>query len=147
MMDGIEWNERGFLSALEAAVGVAEKEAAEAIEKQARKFLAAAKGHGDDVPHLEQALKVVKSKAPKKAQWVSGGYTVGVFDAAPPAKWEDSVGARAVFFEYGHAAPGGGRGSVKRSQVVKVTAPNSFLKAAQKKTRATARRLIQEALE
>jgi hypothetical protein len=136
----MDWDERGFLAAASAAIGAAEEDCAEMVEQTARSYLSRAKGHGDDAPHLADALKAVKSKFPQ------GGYIVGVFDSSPPAKWEDSVGARAVFYEYGHAAPYAGRGNVKRANIQKATTPKPFLKAALKKRMAAIRRAIQDHL-
>ena len=139
-----DWDEAGFIAAVAATVEVAEEEGAAMVEKTARNYLSRAEGHGDDAPHMAEALKAVKSK------YRSGGYIVGVFDPAPPAKWEDSVGARAIFFEFGHAAPytrASNRGHKARDMSDKVATPRPFLKAALKANRAKIKRLIDEALK
>jgi hypothetical protein len=48
----------------------------------------------------------------KKSRFKHGGYIIGVF-GQPTARWEDSLGARAIFFEFGRAAPGHARSKVK----------------------------------
>lgn len=135
-----QWNEAGFIAKVEAAVEDAQEDLAGEVERTARSYLSRAKGHGDDAPHLAEALEVRKSKFPH------GGYIVGVFDSSPPAKWADSVGARAIFYEFGHAAPYMGRGNVKRSQISKVTTPKPFLRAALKNRIRAFKRRIDEAL-
>ena len=139
-----DWNEAGFIAAVAATVEVAEEDGAKIVEKTARNYLSRAKGHGDDAPHMAEALKAVKSK------YKSGGHIVGVFDTAPPARWEDSVGARAIFYEFGHAAPytrKSNRGHKKRDASELVTTPKPFLKAALKTNRAKIKRMIDEALK
>ena len=139
-----DWDEAGFIAAVAATVEVAEEAGAEMVEKTARNYLSRAKGRGDDVPHMAEALKTVKSK------FKDGGYIVGVFDSAPPANWADSVGARAVFYEYGHAAPytrAANKGHKKRTAAELVTTPKPFLSAALKANRRKIKAMLDEALK
>jgi len=53
--------------------------------------------YGTGTGELFAAIKTRKSKF--------DGYIVGVF-GTPTARWVDSLGARAIFFEFGRAAPG-----------------------------------------
>lgn len=57
------------------------------------------------------------------------GYIVGVF-AANTTPWEKSLGARAVFIEFGHAAPNRGRGNIRRKNIVKTVSPYPFIRPA-----------------
>ena len=67
--------------------------------------------------HVKRKLRERMQKPPgdmynaikvRKSRYHGGGYIIGVFDE-PTAKWEDSLGARAIFFEFGRAAPGQAR--------------------------------------
>ena len=138
-----DWDEAGYLASLRDSLETAEKEAAEEIEKRARKYLSAAKGHGDSAPKLEGALKVAKS------EYENGGYVVGVFDSSPPAKWEDSVGARAIYYEFGHAAPytrAANKGHKKRTVEELVTTPKPFLLEDLKNVSRSFKRKVDEVL-
>jgi hypothetical protein len=53
---------------------------------------------------LIRALKVKKSK------FKNGGHIVGVFGSRSD-KWENTIGGRAVFVEFGHAKPNDARGA------------------------------------
>lgn len=44
-----------------------------------------------------------------KSMFKDGGWVAGVF-GSKSGKWEDTVGGRAHFFEYGRSAPGKGKG-------------------------------------
>jgi len=90
----------------------------------------------------KKGVEYAKSKCPvktgdmknaighEKSKYPGGGYIFGVFSSGSGGRWEDSLGARAVFVEYGHAAPGGGRGSVRRRDVQKHVAAKPFLRPA-----------------
>jgi len=121
-MSGVtDWDDAGVLMATANVALVALEKSAKRIRARAeRNFRRTKQGTGELAGHV----KVVRSKFP------DGGYIVGVFDDSPPSRWEDSVGARAIFFEYGHAAPYRGRAYVKRKWVRKITTPKPGLKAA-----------------
>ena len=64
--------------------------------------------------HLANSIKTMKSKRR------NGGWLFGTF-ASGGGKWEETVGGRAFFFEYGRNPPGLGRASVGRANYVKIT--------------------------
>ena len=53
---------------------------------------------------MKGSFQARRSKYGKK-----GGWIYGTFGSGGGGKWEDSLGGRAVFFEYGRSAPGKGR--------------------------------------
>jgi len=96
--------------------------AAKIVEKHVkRKFKE--RTYGTGTGELYSAIKTRKSKY--------DGWIVGVF-GRPMAKWEDSLGARAIFFEYGRAGPGHKSRSTaagKRArQAAKVQPPRPFFR-------------------
>ena len=82
-------------------------------------------GTGD----LYRAIKTKKSK------YHGGGWIVGVFDK-PTARWEDSLGARAIFFEFGRAAPGQARSKVKAQP------PRPFIRTGLRSAKSAIRRRL-----
>ena len=130
----LNWNGREVLAAAEAAVTIAGKKGAEMVEADMKRFCPVLKdedyenygidsfGFGGYVAkkrpgELRDAIKTMKSKHGKN------DLIVGVFDYSKGSKWEDTLGARAVFVEYGHAGPGDARGP-------KVTTPQPFIRKA-----------------
>lgn len=98
--------------------------AAEIIHKHIkRKFQQRTYGTGSG--ELFRSIKEQKSK------YKNGGYIIGVFGRRT-AQWEDSVGARAIFFEFGRAAPGyGSRDTAagrRARQANKVQPPRPFIR-------------------
>ena len=66
-----------------------------------------------------------------KSFYRDGGWVFGTFNKRR-GKWEDSVGGRAHFFEYGRSAPGKGRGKTGKPQPVRQRAqrPRPFMRPA-----------------
>ena len=114
MASGIlEWRAR---QVTKETAKTAEKQlypAAKIIEKHIkRKFEQRTYGTGSG--ELERSIGVKRSRFP------GGGYIIGVF-GTPTGRWEDSLGARAIYFEFGRAAPGDARGR-------KVQPPRPFMR-------------------
>jgi hypothetical protein len=124
----VEWNAGKVLKQTEKSV---EKElfpAAQIIESAIkRKFRERTFGTG--------AGELLNAIGIRKSRFKGGGYIIGVF-AQPTAKWEDSVGARAIFFEFGRAAPGQARSKVKAQP------PRSFIRSGLRSAKSAIRRRL-----
>jgi len=125
-----DWNDGKVLNHISTAIEEASKEGAELIAKEARRIVRKKSGV------LHDAIEA------RPSEFKDGGYVVGIFEQTPvPARWEDSLGARGVFLEYGHAAPGKGIGTTMkflglkrtRKSVTKTVKPYPFLRPAMKK--------------
>lgn len=139
------WNTRRLMRVVEdEAVEAAAKKAAIEGERVARSHLVM---QGlIRTGQLAGGLKVEKSKFPK------GGWLFGVFDKAT-AKWDDSLGARAWYNEYGHAGPGTHTGK-KRTKATrrkaaagKVVPPRPFMRPALAHIQARVQRWFQDELD
>lgn len=117
----VDWHQEKFLNAAAAAVNAGSEASADIVLRRALAKVPVKTGK------LRDALDKRKSK------YEGGGWLVGVFEDNPVSKWEDSIGARAVFVEYGHAGPGQGKGSEgsdgrrRKKAGNRVTEPQSFL--------------------
>jgi len=85
--------------------------------------------------------KLARTIKVKKSKYRNGGYIVGVFHQ-DSGVWEETLGARAIFVEYGHAAPYKGRKYVGRKNVVKAVARHSFMRPALKGSKQKIKRLF-----
>ena len=92
----IDWNGKRVIAASQMQTDIALYKAAIYAAKVARQKVPVDEGD------LKSAIDVKKSK------FKNGGYLMGVFDDSGKS-FEDSLGAIAVYVEYGHAAPGRGR--------------------------------------
>jgi len=124
----VEWNAGKVLNQTEKSV---EKElfpAAQIIESAIkRKFRERTFGTGTG--------ELLNSISIKKSKFKGGGYIIGVF-GTPTAKWEDSLGARAIFFEFGRAAPGQARSKVKAQP------PRPFIRTGLRSAKSAIRRRL-----
>lgn len=127
-MNRIEWHDGAVLREVGASVDFATEDGADLVLATARML------SPDDTGEMGIALDKKKSK------FEDGGWIVGVFDSSIDGKWEDSLGARAVFYEYGHAGPGDARGP-------KVTEPKPFLKRSLHINKSRIRRLYLDSLK
>jgi len=142
-MARIKWHQKQVIKASAAAVDAACDEGADLVLADAKRL----------VPVKTGKLRAAIQK--RKSKFKDGGYIVGVFDdAAAGGRWQDTLGARAVFVEFGHAGPGRGKGTVDPTGVkgkwesgAKVVPPKPFLRPALKKNRTRIRKLIQDGLE
>ena len=96
------WFQKEAMKEIEKQVSVASREAAEILKKQVRANLQ----KGGDFPKARRGesgllgtVKVMKSKYRDEM------HMVGVFDDGG-GEWEKTMGAQAVFVEFGHAKPG-----------------------------------------
>jgi hypothetical protein len=118
----LEWNGAECLSAIKKTCRAANKEGAKAVLSKAKALRATDLQNisGD----LDRALDVKESK------FNDTDFIVGIFAEITP-EWKDSLGARGIFVEFGHAAPHLGRGNVTpRSKIVKAVPPHPFLRPA-----------------
>lgn len=123
----IDWHDKKVLNAVAASVREASKEGAKLVLRDAKRRVPVGK-----TGELKKSLGI------KKSQYKDGGYIIGAFDKVAVGgffRWQDSIGARAVFVEYGHAAPGMGKGRQNPAGPgriwkagSKVTRPRPFLK-------------------
>lgn len=114
-MRELEWNDKEVLTAVAQAIDIATKEGAMAVAETMEKLVPVEDGE------LWSHIGIKKGKY--------GGWLAGVFGPSG-AKWEDTIGGKAWFVEYGHAAPSKGKGSVGRKNTVKVAAPRPFMRTA-----------------
>jgi len=131
----LEWQPGKIINAAMAAVEVSSEEGAKLVEKDMRRFAPV------DTGEMRDAIEARASK------FKNGGWIVGVFEQSPPGKWEDSLGARAVFNEYGHAAPYKGR-TEKGTKLggAKIVPPRSFIRKALNRNKRRINKIYQEQL-
>lgn len=136
----IEWHGNELMQVVVKASEEASKEIAEAIVKDAKNNLnrhirrtKKSKSRGTLGAHIQT----------RKSKFKDGGYLAGVF-AKDFRPWEDTLGARAVFVEFGHAAPYKGRKYVTRKNIVKHIPPRPFLRPAIRKHKRKVKRTFNE---
>jgi len=132
-METFSWNDKEVIKAAQMRVDTGLKTGAEHAAKIARRRVGVKTGE------LQSKIEV------KKSQYENGGYVMGVFDSSG-VDFEDSLGARAVFLEYGHAAPNQGRKSVKRKSIVKHVEERPFIRPALRSLKRIAGRLFEDKL-
>ena len=118
----LQWNADPVIKEVKKRGNTALYEAAKIVERHVkRKFKERTYGTGTG--------ELFASMATRKSKY--DGWIVGVF-GQPTAKWEDSLGARAIFFEFGRAGKGhksrdtaAGR---KARQANKVQPPRPFFR-------------------
>ncbi len=158
-----------------AAKELASKKGAILILKAARRNLQSGKSKlsGKSTGKMFKALKIRRSKyaadrggvGTMRGEGLEGalsarqgsGYLVGIF-GTPISPWEDSLGATAMFYEYGRSAPGQGSKAYARAYGTgkmgayltrerdRVQRPRPFLRPAVKKYRKAIIRLYEEEL-
>lgn len=135
----IIWKDKEFLQAARAAVETASEKGADLVLRSAQR----------KVPVDTGRLK--RSLGKRKSKFRDGGWIVGVFDSTPGGRWRDTMGARAVFVEYGHAGPGMGKGRRGSSGLgriwkagSKVAEGKPFLKPALKRNKARINQIFQD---
>ena len=116
----------------EGGVVIAERTAAKAGEMKAKAgFLRKHKGTGTG--------QMAKSFSSWKSRYKNGGWLFGV-KGSSAGPWPETVGGRAVFFEYGRSAPGRGKTKSNRwkSQAVRQRPqpPRPFMRPARNWIRA-----------
>lgn len=133
----LDWNSDQLLLAVDAALDDACKDAADDAANTMRRLVS------KDSGELANAIDA------RRSEFARGGYVIGIF-GTPTTRWEDSLGGRAWFLEYGHAFPGEGQFSaakklgVGRSKVrrqnlaAKSVAPKPFMRPALRRLRRTA---------
>ena len=124
----IDWNDKEVLRKVDKAIGVASKKGAELVLKKS--IAAVPVGKTGD---LKKSIKIHKSDR------IKNSWAVGVFSEMT-GKWENSIAARAVFVEYGHAAPGDKRGP-------KITKPQSFLRTPLRQSKRQLRKFFIDAFK
>jgi len=117
----LKWNGKAVLEEVQRVCSTANEEGANAVLEKAKAIRAT------DIQNISGELDRALRK--RRSIFNNTDFIVGVFAEVTP-EWEDSLGARAIFVEFGHAAPGMGRGNVKRSEVVKAVKPHPFLRPA-----------------
>ncbi len=139
----LDWKGMQIAKAAAATIEVAGKRGAEQVEADMKRFCPVLRdddytafaadsfgfggySHSGKVPgELRDAIKIMPSK------YSDDAYVVGVFDNSQGGRWEDTLGARAVFVEYGHAGPGKGKTKANRWKAgPKVTEPQPFIRKA-----------------
>lgn len=125
-----QWNDKEVLAAAQMKVKAGLRACAEHVEKIAERRVHVKSGD------LKAAIQV------KESQFENGGYLVGVFDQSGK-QFKDSLGGRAVFVEYGHAAPNMGRGKVKRKSIVKSVPEYPFIRPAVRSMKRISKRFFE----
>ena len=130
----VEWRSKQVADETAKTVDKQLYPAAKIIEKHIkRKFKQ--RTYGTGTGELERAIAVKKSQFRTSViREGGGGYVIGVF-GAPTGKWEDSLGARAIYFEFGRAAPGDARGT-------KVQPPRPFMRTGLRAAKGEIRRKL-----
>ena len=130
----IDWNDKQVLNAAQVGIHTALKSAANYGASFAKRKVRVRTGE------LRDSIKV------KPSNYRNGGYVIGVFDANK-VDFEKSKGAKAVYVEYGHAAPNQGRGSgVKRRDITKSVKPSPFLRPAMRAIKRNTNRFFEDVL-
>lgn len=118
----LEWNDKKLIAQVGTVTDRICQEGAEMIAQDMRRGVPVKTGE------LKDTIQVRKSK------FKDGGYIAGVF-SDDSAKWEETLGARAIFVEYGHASPSRGRSNVKRNNITKTVPAKPFIRPALRKNR------------
>jgi HK97 gp10 family phage protein len=129
-----EWNDKELISQVETIAETVCEKGAELIAADMRRKVSVKTG------------KLKKTIKTKKSEYKNGGYLAGVF-YEDSAVWEETLGARAIFVEYGHAAPDLGRGNVKRKDIVKSVPAYPFIRPAFKKNKRKIQKLFERHLQ
>ena len=116
-MTRVEWNQDKVMDRVIKVVDDATAEGARVIRNELEISIPVLSGD------LLKSLKVLPSKYGKV-----NGYIIGFFSSEKVDKWEKSLSARAVFVEFGHAAPNMGRDSVARKDIVKAVPRHPFVR-------------------
>ena len=105
-----EWFADKIREQIDISIEVATEKTAKKVADKARREIASYNTSGGSLPGRIDARKSIFD-----------GYIVGVFGPVlgKKDKWEDSVGGRAHFFEYGRSTKGEGRGAKKVLKVYK----------------------------
>lgn len=139
----LDWNGPQILRAAQECIDIASKRGAEQVETDMKRYCPVLKNdeytsfaadsfgfggysHSGKVPgELRDAIKTIPSK------YADGSYVVGVFDRSASGDWDETLGARAVFVEFGHAGPGKGKNKASHWKAgAKVTKPQPFTRKA-----------------
>lgn len=142
----VTWDGEKVMKQFKAELGQVTRESADLIARTARQGLMS--NGSIDSGETIGAIKIKRSK------FKDGGYIVGVF-GKESGKWVDSLGGRAVFIEYGHAAPGKGRGGKvlgglltrKKSEVSKSVESKPFFRPAVDAGKKQFKRAVKQALK
>ena len=111
------WEDKKLVARIKVACEEACREGAEAVAEDMRRKVPRKSGE------LASTIKTRKSK------FKDGGWLAGIFHE-DNAVWEETMGARAIFVEYGHAAPYQGRKYAGKKNVVKYVPAKKFIRPA-----------------
>lgn len=127
----LEWHDKEVIRQVDIAADIATRKGAQVVLRKAKQKVRRLSGE------LAGSIKMQKS--------TFSGWIIGIF-AADKSPWPTSLGARAIFLEFGHAFPGWGRDYVGRKNVRKQVRPYPFIRPALRSSKHEINRFFEGAL-